>query len=136
MLLNLLINALDATPRGRDDRRPGRRRPGPTDRPPGPERRARLIDQVADSGRGLPAELGDRIFEPFVSTKETGLGLGLSICRRIVEAHGGRITAADRPGGGAALHGPAPPRRRTGRPPGAGSVTMRPMTDAETAATR
>ncbi|HVC96802.1 MAG TPA: ATP-binding protein [Pirellulales bacterium] len=56
---------------------------------------------IADSGEGLPAELGDRIFEPFVSTKETGTGLGLPICRRIVEAHGGRIEAVNRKQGGA-----------------------------------
>jgi two-component system, NtrC family, sensor histidine kinase HydH len=56
---------------------------------------------IADSGEGLPAELGDRIFEPFVSTKETGTGLGLPICRRIVEAHGGRIEAVNRAKGGA-----------------------------------
>ncbi len=56
---------------------------------------------IADSGEGLPAELGDRIFEPFVSTKETGTGLGLPICRRIVEDHGGRIEALNRPHGGA-----------------------------------
>lgn len=57
--------------------------------------------RVIDNGPGLPAEMGERIFEPFVSTKETGTGLGLSICRRIVEAHGGRIDAADGPQGGA-----------------------------------
>jgi len=56
---------------------------------------------IADSGEGLPAELGDRIFEPFVSTKETGTGLGLPICRRIVEAHGGSIEAVNRAQGGA-----------------------------------
>jgi len=56
---------------------------------------------VADAGPGLPADLGDRIFEPFVSSKEAGMGLGLSICRRIVESHGGTLRAADRPGGGA-----------------------------------
>jgi len=57
--------------------------------------------QIMDTGPGLPAGLEDSIFEPFVSTKETGLGLGLSICRRIVEAHGGTITAANRPTRGA-----------------------------------
>jgi signal transduction histidine kinase len=46
---------------------------------------------VIDTGGGLPAGLGQRIFEPFVSTKETGLGLGLPICKRIVEAHEGEI---------------------------------------------
>ncbi len=55
---------------------------------------------VSDTGPGLPPELGSRIFDPFVSTKETGLGLGLSICRRIVEAHGGTIEAVDASGGG------------------------------------
>jgi signal transduction histidine kinase len=57
--------------------------------------------RVSDTGGGLPASLGQRIFEPFVSTKETGLGLGLSICKRIVEAHEGEIRATDRPEGGA-----------------------------------
>ena len=57
--------------------------------------------RVADSGPGLPAGLEARIFDPFVSTKETGLGLGLSICKRIVEAHGGSITAVNGPVGAA-----------------------------------
>jgi signal transduction histidine kinase len=65
---------------------------------PDPER---VTIQIADSGPGLPAGLEERIFDPFVSTKETGLGLGLSICRRIVEAHGGSITAGNSSLGGA-----------------------------------
>jgi signal transduction histidine kinase len=60
-----------------------------------------LTVRVADTGPGLPAGLEGRIFDPFVSTKETGLGLGLSICKRIVEAHGGSIAAANAPAGGA-----------------------------------
>jgi signal transduction histidine kinase len=56
---------------------------------------------VADNGCGLPESLGDNIFQPFVSTKETGLGLGLSICRRIVQAHGGEINCGRLPSGGA-----------------------------------
>jgi two-component system, LuxR family, sensor kinase FixL len=55
---------------------------------------------VADSGPGIPPELADRLFQPFVSTKKTGMGLGLSICREIIEAHDGRLTAAPRPQGG------------------------------------
>lgn len=51
---------------------------------------------VADTGPGLPEEWSDRAFRPFVSTKDTGLGLGLSICKRIVESHGGTIAAANR----------------------------------------
>ena len=58
---------------------------------------------VADSGCGIPPELGDRIFEPFVSTKETGLGLGLSICRRIVQTHGGQIVGTNLASGGTAF---------------------------------
>jgi two-component system sensor histidine kinase HydH len=56
---------------------------------------------VCDTGPGLPRELGQRIFDPFVSTKETGIGLGLSICARIMDAHGGRILATNGPEKGA-----------------------------------
>jgi two-component system sensor histidine kinase HydH len=59
--------------------------------------------RVEDAGPGLPANLGDQIFEAFVTTKESGLGLGLSICRRIVESHAGSLRAEPRNanGGGA-----------------------------------
>jgi PAS domain S-box-containing protein len=56
---------------------------------------------VADTGPGLAPEVAERLFEPFVSTKPDGMGVGLSICRTIVEAHGGRLWAEPRPGGGA-----------------------------------
>ena len=49
---------------------------------------------VADTGPGIAPELADRLFQPFVTTKATGMGLGLSICREIVEAHQGRLTTA------------------------------------------
>jgi signal transduction histidine kinase len=115
VLLNLLLNALDATEEGgtvwlevatearleRAAARPGKW----------------FILRVADTGHGLPPALGQRIFEPFVSTKETGLGLGLSICKRLVEAHGGEITAADRPGGGA-IFTVRLPWSTTAEPPG------------------
>ena len=59
---------------------------------------------VADTGSGLAPEIAGRLFEPFVTTKPTGMGVGLSICRAIVEAHEGRIRAAANPGGGTVFH--------------------------------
>jgi signal transduction histidine kinase len=61
-----------------------------------------------DSGRGIPAEILSKVFEPFVSTKANGMGLGLSICRRLVDLNGGTIEAANE-GGGACftIHLPA-----------------------------
>jgi signal transduction histidine kinase len=58
--------------------------------------------EVADNGRGIPAEERDRVFEPMVRLDKTvpGTGVGLATCRRIVEAHGGRIGLAEAPGGG------------------------------------
>jgi len=55
---------------------------------------------VADTGPGIPPELADRLFQPFVTTKSTGMGLGLSICREIVESHHGRLTTAPVSSGG------------------------------------
>jgi signal transduction histidine kinase len=97
LLLNLLLNALDAAPEG------GRVwvRVARTTEAVGPATGPGVTIEISDSGPGLPADLGERIFEPFVTTKETGVGLGLPICRRIVEGHGGSIAAADQPGRGA-----------------------------------
>jgi signal transduction histidine kinase len=100
VFLNLLINAIEATPTDgeiviqldwpavSDSLRPS-------------SRESWVSVRVIDNGRGLPEQLGDRIFEPFVTTSQTGIGLGLSICRRIVEAHSGRIHAENNPAGGA-----------------------------------
>ncbi|WP_287881897.1 ATP-binding protein [Aquitalea sp.] len=58
---------------------------------------------VADNGAGIPAAQLEQIFAPFFTSKPDGLGLGLNICRTIVEAHGGSITVENRPDGGAAF---------------------------------
>jgi two-component system sensor kinase FixL len=65
-----------------------------------------LLDQgmvevrVADTGSGLAEEVIPRLFQPFVTTKPTGMGVGLSISKRIIEAHGGEMSAEPNPGGG------------------------------------
>ena len=90
VLLNLLLNAFDAigdqgqvTVRITDDGQ------------------SFAVITVTDTGPGIPHAVRDRLFEPFVSTKESGTGLGLTICRRIVEDHGGRIEAVNGRAGGA-----------------------------------
>lgn len=55
---------------------------------------------IADHGPGLPPEVEQHLFEPFVTTKEAGMGIGLPICRSIMRAHGGDIRAEARPTGG------------------------------------
>jgi PAS domain S-box-containing protein len=90
---NLLVNALQHAPRGS----------GVTlsvaqvIEPPG------LACVVEDEGPGLAAADMERIFEPFFSRRRGGTGLGLAIAQRLVEAHGGSLTAGNRPGGGAAF---------------------------------
>ena len=91
VLVNLLLNALDALPHGGEIRLDVRTAADPP----------RAIVRIHDNGPGIAATILARLFEPFVSGKETGLGLGLSICQRLVEAHGGTITGGNAPEGGA-----------------------------------
>jgi two-component system sporulation sensor kinase A len=56
-----------------------------------------------DTGPGLPDEMKEKLFEPFITTKEKGLGLGLVICYDIIQKHGGRIDVISEPGEGAAF---------------------------------
>ncbi len=114
VILNLTNNAIEAMNNGQSHRRRLT------------IRTARLIDgsvEVAcrDLGAGLPCDASQRIFEPFFTTKRRGMGMGLSISRTIVEAHGGRITAKSNPDGGATfaftLPGPGRSERRRQVPP-------------------
>jgi len=108
VLLNLVKNAYEAMPeRGtltlttRIDTDYHIRRPAGVGRPAGSGQFLRI--EVADTGPGFTADVAERVFEPFVTTKARGTGLGLAICERIVAAHGGDIRATNRPTGGAAV---------------------------------
>ncbi len=92
VLVNLVRNALHALDAGATDR---------TLEIAGRTVRDGVEVAVLDRGRGVP--VGMDVFAPFQSTRPGGLGLGLAICRSIVEAHGGQIAHAERPGGGAAF---------------------------------
>jgi len=56
--------------------------------------------RVADTGSGISPEIVEKLFQPFVTTKIQGMGVGLSICRTIIESHGGKINVEPNPGGG------------------------------------
>ena len=93
VLVNLMMNAMEAMAAT-----------------PPPERRLTIRSQVKaaevdvlvhDNGTGVPPEVIDRLFSPFMTTKSLGLGIGLTIVRKIVEAHEGSIAVSNNPEGGA-----------------------------------
>lgn len=93
VVLNLARNAMDAPAKGAPRKVEISGRPTPEG----------YLMVVSDNGPGVPSEMADKLFEPLVSSKPSGMGLGLSICRTIVEAHGGGIDLAPSPLGGAAF---------------------------------
>jgi signal transduction histidine kinase len=87
VLLNLVVNAIEAMGPVKD--RP--RELTLASRLDGPDG---VLVEVRDTGPGLEGEQADHLFEAFYTTKSEGLGIGLSISRSIIEAHGGRLSAA------------------------------------------
>ena len=92
VFVNLLLNGVESMPDG-GELKVAVQRDDSTDAV------CRVV--FADSGAGIPQPIMERMFEPFVTNKERGTGLGLAISRRIVEQHGGKLTAANREGAGA-----------------------------------
>jgi signal transduction histidine kinase len=88
VLLNLMLNGLQAMPQGGTLTLEAKASNGS------------LLIAVTDTGTGIAPENLSRIFEPYFTTKAQGSGLGLAISRRIIEAHGGTITASNELGGG------------------------------------
>lgn len=91
VLLNLIRNAIDAM-----ETAPTRELVVATS--PAPDNMVEI--SVADTGGGIAPEIADQLFQPFVTTKSHGMGVGLSISRTIIESHGGSIAPRPNPGGG------------------------------------
>jgi PAS domain S-box-containing protein len=112
VVMNLVLNAIEALQRTGGEVTVRSERQGD----------GRLVVSVSDTGAGLAPGTGEAIFEAFFTTKPQGTGMGLSICRTIVESHGGRLWADSTPGSGATFRftlpvhaaGPAPLARADG----------------------
>ena len=94
LIINLMMNAIEAM-QGVDDR------PRELVIRSAQDETQQVLVSVTDRGVGIPADNADRVFDAFFTTKCSGMGMGLSICRSIVEAHGGRLSAYGNEGPGA-----------------------------------
>ncbi|WP_269714146.1 sensor histidine kinase [Caulobacter sp. NIBR2454] len=99
VVMNLLVNAIQAMAACEPCMQVGRRLIARTR--PGAEEGVRV--EVVDAGPGIEPDKADQLFNAFFTTKATGMGMGLSICKSIIEAHGGKIWAAPKPGGRGAV---------------------------------
>lgn len=89
VLINLILNSLEAMPEGGELMvRTSLHEPG------------QIRIEVGDTGHGISDEIADQVFDPFFTSKPTGMGLGLSICHQLIQTHGGSIALKPRPEGG------------------------------------
>ena len=94
VLLNLTRNAIEAmheTPAGQRNLRIQASLDKEVDQ---------VVVEVVDRGSGISDAIAERLFSPFFSTKASGMGMGLNICRTAIEFHGGKLTHSDNPAGG------------------------------------
>lgn len=104
VLLNLIINACDALPNDGGQRTVTVRTL---------HSELGVCTEVADTGHGIAPDMLETIFSPFETTKPTGMGMGLAVCRTIIHAHGGRIWAENAMNGGARVSFDLPPEAAT-----------------------
>ena len=96
VVLNLIRNAVEAMQEVSQRNLAIKTQEMPTD--------AMIEITIRDTGPGIAPEVLDKLFTPFTTTKKTGMGVGLSICRTIIESHGGKIWADSRPEEGTTFH--------------------------------
>jgi PAS domain S-box-containing protein len=109
VILNLVVNGIEAT-------QPVTDRPRKLAIQTHQEQARQVLVTVTDNGIGLATQNADRVFDAFFTTKAGGMGMGLSICRSIVESHGGRLSASGNEGAGATFQFSLPVHREDNTP--------------------
>ena len=121
VFVNLLLNAVEAMANGGSLH-------VTIDRPDDTNGMLRIV--FRDTGTGIPDEVMVRLFEPFVTSKERGIGLGLAISRRIMQEHGGSLTASNPPPGGAMFVVELPLAERSSADDGASTAHLEEMVNS------